>query len=212
MGRPVRRTQLSYLTGGLSWSAEHVLVRTGEGDGHLVDAREHRQHHRPHVRERGAQARRRRAAACRVASPNRSLRRVALTKTLEEVDLSEQSFSEYHLYTLDRPATVRDKEAQQLTMLEPRKVKLAPRYFYRGQEGTAVRAQLELVNDDANGLGVPLPAGRVRVFEAGAQGDLRFWGATILHPERRKLARHRHGVRCRRRARETFNKRISDPA
>ena len=100
-----------------------------------------------------------------------------------------------------------------LTMLEPRKVKLAPRYFYRGQEGTAVRAQLELVNDDANGLGVPLPAGRVCVFEADAQGDLQFTGEpTIAHtPSGEKLtldigtAFDVVGER-----RETDNKRISD--
>jgi hypothetical protein len=121
----------------------------------------------------------------------------------QSADLSEQSFSEYHLYTLDRPATVRDKESQQLSMLEPRKVKLTPRYLYRGQEGTAVHAQLELVNDEANGLGVPLPAGRVRVFEADAQGDLQFTGRADdhAHGERREAdARRRHGVRHRGRA------------
>ncbi|MFI5371548.1 MAG: hypothetical protein ACHQ52_08325, partial [Candidatus Eisenbacteria bacterium] len=45
-----------------------------------------------------------------------------------------------------------------------------------------VLAQVRLVNDESNGLGVPLPAGRVRVFEPDAGGVDAFTGeSTIGH-------------------------------
>jgi hypothetical protein len=129
------------------------------------------------------------------------------------LDLSEQSFSEYHLYTLGRPATLRDRESQSLTMLEPRSVKIEPRYLYRGGDPQRVRAQFVVRNDAASGLGVPLPAGRVRFYEADPAGDLQFTGETsIAHTaEGEKLtldvgqAFDLVGER-----RELYNKRISD--
>jgi len=176
--------ELSYLTGGLGWSAEHMLVRTGEATGTWstnvsIDNTTGRTFDNVALKLVAGEPRR---ATPPMPMPYERGMAMAAKVESQSADLSEQSFSEYHLYTLDRPATVRDKESQQLSMLEPRKVKLTPRYLYRGQEGTVVHAQLELLNDEANGLGVPLPAGRVRVFEADAQGDLQFTGEpTITH-------------------------------
>jgi hypothetical protein len=98
-------------------------------------------------------------------------------------------------------------------MIEPRPVTLKPRYLYRGAEGTTVHAQLELRNDAASGLGVPLPAGRVRIFEADPSGELQFTGETMVghtaEDEKFTLdvgdAFDLVGER-----RETANKRISD--
>jgi hypothetical protein len=64
-------------------------------------------------------------------------------------------------------------------MIEPRQVKLEPRYLYRGG-AAGVATQLVVVNDAASGLGVPLPAGRVRFYEADPAGDLQFTGETSI--------------------------------
>jgi hypothetical protein len=98
----------------------------------------------------------------------------------KEADFSEQSFSEYHLYTLDRPATLRDKESQRLSMLEPRSIATAPRYLYQGGDSRGVRAQIEVVNDSKSGLGRPLPAGRVRIYDTDPHGDLQFIGESRI--------------------------------
>jgi len=95
-------------------------------------------------------------------------------------DLSEQSFSEYHLYSLGRPATLRDRETQSLTMITPHTLKVTPRYLVRGGDPRGVAAVLEVVNSAAAGLGVPLPAGRVRIYEPDADGELRFIGETHI--------------------------------
>ena len=95
-------------------------------------------------------------------------------------DLSEQSFSEYHLYSLGRPATLRDRETQSLTMIAPHTLKVTPRYLVRDGDPRGVAAVLEVVNSAAAGLGVPLPAGRVRIYEPDADGELRFIGETHI--------------------------------
>ena len=65
-------------------------------------------------------------------------------------------------------------------MLDPRAVSFTPRYLYRGGDRRGVRAQLEAENTSAIGLGVPLPAGRVRVYEPDPAGDLQFIGESQI--------------------------------
>ena len=175
------QAELSYLAGGLSWSAEHVCVRRGEAAAtwsagvtvrnetgrdfvdatlKLVAGEPRREHPMP------------------PPMPQARMEMMVTADKGAEDALSEQSFSEYHLYTLDHPATLRDRETQRLTMLEPRSIKVEPRYVVRG--GAGVRTQLEVRNDAASGLGVPLPGGRVRFYEADAAGDLQFTGETAL--------------------------------
>lgn len=206
--------ELSYLTGGLSWSAEHMLVREGESAGvwgsmisientsgqdfevprlGLVAGDPHRDQPMP------------------IPMAGRVMEMSMANQKFAGPDVSEQGFSEYHLYTLDRPALLRDRETQRLMMLEDRAVKLTPRYVVRG--GNTVASELELVNTTANGLGMPLPDGRVRVYEKDARGELRFTGEShIRHtPEGEKLTidvGNAFDLVAERR--EVYNKRISD--
>ena len=172
--------ELSYLTGGLSWSAEHVLVRTGENTATwsaavTVENSTGRDYRDATLKLVAGELRR------DVASPmpRRMEAMMGVAAAEKSADLSESGFAEYHLYTLDRPATLRDRESQSLTMLEPRTVKVTPRYLYRGG-ASGVAAQLLLQNTAASGLGVPLPGGRVRVYEADATGAIQLSGETHL--------------------------------
>ncbi|MEO5618237.1 MAG: DUF4139 domain-containing protein [Candidatus Eisenbacteria bacterium] len=209
--------ELSYLTGGLSWGAEHVLVRRGEGRGtwvsrvtidnttgrDYVDASVKLVAGEPHRAGRGMPRPMEMAAQVRTSAAD----------AVEKADMGEETFAEYHLYTLDRPATLRDRETQSLTMYDSRDIKMKPRYLYRGGDAGGVRTQIELVNDAASGLGMALPGGRVRIFETDASGDVQFTGeSTIGHRaagEKLTLEVGRAfdlvGER-----REVFNRRISD--
>jgi hypothetical protein len=174
--------ELSYLTGGLSWSAEHVLVRRGESGATWSSF----------VTVQNATGRDFVDAVLKLVAgePSRSKgppapmaggRMMAMSMAAEAApDLSEQAFSEYHLYALDRPATLRDRESQSLSMIEPREIKVKPRYLYRGGDPRGVRAQLEVQNAAASGLGVPLPAGRVRIYEADRSGAVQFAGESAI--------------------------------
>lgn len=206
--------ELSYLTGGLSWSAEHTLVREGENGGTwgsmisientsgqdfevarlgLVAGDPHRDQPMPQP------------------MVGRVMEMSMANQKSAAADVTEQGFGEYHLYTLDRPALLRDRETQRLVMLEDRGVKLTPRYVVRG--GNTVASQLEVMNTSAGGLGVPLPEGRVRVYEKDSRGELRFTGESrIRHtPEGEKLTidvGNAFDLVAERS--EVYNKRISD--
>lgn len=167
--------ELSYLTGGLSWSAEHQLVRTGETTGTWstmvqVENTTGRDYVNATVKLVAGEPAREAAAPM----PRAMLMRAA--EAAPAADMNEASFSEYHLYTLREPATLRDRESQALVMVEPRPVTLAPRYAYRNGDPQGVLAQLEIVNSSKAGPGVPLAAGRVRTFQADDAGALQFTG------------------------------------
>jgi hypothetical protein len=182
-GRPgSTEAELTYLTGGLSWTAEHTVVRGGEREAIWSAA----------VAVENATGRDFVGVTLKLVAgePRRELPRPqplrAMAITMQGMaapsapDLSEQEFSEYHLYSLDRPATLRGREQQSFTMIEPRPVKVTPRYVYRGGDARGVMSQLEVVNTKEAGLGVPLPAGRVRFYESDRAGALQFTGETTI--------------------------------
>ncbi len=90
----------------------------------------------------------------------------------------EKSFAEYHLYTLGRPATVKESETKQIELLGATDV--ASRKVYRydaAMDAKKVRVLLGLKNDKASRLGMPLPAGKVRIYKMDeADGTLEFIG------------------------------------
>ncbi|MFZ2507461.1 MAG: hypothetical protein WAW79_03160 [Steroidobacteraceae bacterium] len=108
----------------------------------------------------------------------------------------EKSFFEYHLYTLGRPATIPNNSTKQIELFDAAtRVPARKQLVYYGAEGlgyygglmleremgpssnTKVDVWLTLRNDKASGLGMPLPAGRIRVSQQDkADGSLEFIG------------------------------------
>lgn len=167
---------LEYLTGGLSWSAEHTLVRRGENEAEWssrVVVQNSSGVTWPVTRLQLVAGEPHRAAPSPVP-----LRAMAMAAPMQKME--EQPFSEYHLYTLDRPALLRDRESQSLVMLEPRRIRIATRYLYRGGDPGGVTAQILAPDTRAAGLGVPLPAGRVGVYEPGPAGEELFAGESAI--------------------------------
>lgn len=102
--------------------------------------------------------------------------------------VTEKTFDEYHLYSLARPTTLRDRETKQVEFLRSDKVDAKTIYIYNGsnidrntlrnwdpdsrrndrnfgtQSNKKVAVYREFKNSKENGLGVPLPKGRVRFY------------------------------------------------
>ena len=172
--------ELSYMTGGLSWTAEHSLVRSGEKTATWTS--------RVTVSNSSGASFQVPKLGLVAGDPRRGgmpppmpmMRTMAVEGAANQKDMSEAVFSEYHLYTLDRPTRLVNGETQLFTMHEPRTIQIAPRYLAR--PGGGVASQLEIRNNKTSGLGVPLPGGRVRVYERDASGEERFTGeAGIRH-------------------------------
>src|SRR5262245_36613308 len=101
----------------------------------------------------------------------------------------EESFFEYHLYTLDRPATIKDNQTKQLSLFSASAIPVRkrllvasePNWFRNNTLGTGsqnqkVKVVLEIKNDQASGLGLPLPKGVVRVYKKDKSGAEQFVG------------------------------------
>ena len=100
----------------------------------------------------------------------------------------EESFFEYHLYTLDRRTTIKDNQTKQMTLLDATQIPVkklfifagSPQYYYtqmnQGTNKQKIGVFLELENTKKNNLGIPLPKGTVRVYKEDKDGSLQFVG------------------------------------
>lgn len=100
---------------------------------------------------------------------------------------TQEAFAEFHLYTLPRRTTLKENQSKQVALLAANGVKSAKKYEYRGQLyfysqpvppmiGEHVGVFLEFRNEDENALGIPLPAGVMRVYQEDSEGMLQFAG------------------------------------
>jgi hypothetical protein len=113
--------------------------------------------------------------------------------------VTEKAFDEYHLYTLERPTTLRDREVKQVEFLRATGVHASRIYVYDGvkigqqyrgwnmenirnnaeygtESNPKVWVMLEFKNSKSNGLGMPLPGGRVRFYRRDQDGQMEFTG------------------------------------
>jgi hypothetical protein len=109
--------------------------------------------------------------------------------------MTQESFSEYHLYTLNRRTTIFDKESKQVSLLrassfpvEKRFVVNGQSYYYRSAMNPGAPAKDPVMvyyrfkNEEKTGLGMPLPAGTIRVYQADSHGGTLFIGEdSITH-------------------------------
>ncbi len=104
----------------------------------------------------------------------------------------EEAFFEYHLYTLDGTTTIANRETKQLELLSATDagvtrrliVDAGGRYGWsqrrpgggRGTNEISAAVVVEFENSEANNMGMPLPAGTVRLYKADRDGQLQFLG------------------------------------
>ena len=120
----------------------------------------------------------------------------------------QEAFFEYHLYTFPNPTTIEENETKQLELLSAADVGTRRRlvldgsgqyfpFYRRGRPGTggatnevSAAVVLEVENAEANNMGMPLPAGTVRVYKSDRRGNLQFLGEDrIDHTPRNETVR-----------------------
>jgi hypothetical protein len=176
--------ELQYLTGGLSWSAEHTLVRTGETSAQWsavvrVENTTGRDYREARVKLIAGEVSR--AGAPMPRPEAQMMYKTAMSAMAADgAAPSEQAFSDFHLYTLPGVVTLRDRESQTLMLLEPKTVAVKPLYVYRGGSASGVQWKLEMVNSAKDGTGAPLPAGRMRCYAPDGDKDLQLTGETTV--------------------------------
>ncbi|HHX44803.1 MAG TPA: DUF4139 domain-containing protein [Chloroflexi bacterium] len=112
--------------------------------------------------------------------------------------VEERAFFEYHLYEVQRPVTVQDRQTKQIEFasapeVEAEKVFVyspSPQFFpwygvisdpgYGVQSDTKVQVRVEFVNAEESGLGLPLPRGTVRVYKEDVDGGAELVGEDLI--------------------------------
>jgi hypothetical protein len=89
---------------------------------------------------------------------------------------SEIPISEYHLYTLEKPVTLTNNQAKQISLLSADSVPVQKELIFDSWKGDKVQVVLNMENSEAKGLGKPLPKGVVRVYQPDSEGQLQFIG------------------------------------
>jgi hypothetical protein len=197
--------ELSYLTRGMMWRADYVLTLDGVGKADLkgwvtVDNQSGASFENAKLKLLAGEVN-------RVQAPQAVMRDMAAMagRAESKASFQEESLFEYHLYTLQRPATVRNRETKQLSLLEAFNVPVtkklivdATRMYGRhlpseGAVGTgniSPQVRLEFTNNIASQLGMPLPKGIVRVYQRDASGSVQMLGEdNIEHtPKDEKLS------------------------
>jgi hypothetical protein len=206
--QPKQTVEVSYLAQSMSWKADYVLVVNPNDDqGDLVGWVTLQ--NQSGATYRDAQLKLVAGDVNRVAPEEQySMARAykAVPAPAGAAAFREEGLFEYHLYTLDRPTTVRDKEQKQVTLLEAAGVGVAKKliffgqtYWFRGQYGELAKNQkvgvyLDFKNSEANHLGMPLPKGTVRVYKADKSGAKEFVGEDAIdHTPRDEKVRIKMG-------------------
>ena len=192
-GARKHKVEASYMTGNMSWSADYVLnvakdETSGDLDGWVTL-----------VNHSGAAFKN--AQLQLVAGDvHRDLplngRNFAAMAKLSVADaavpapsFAQESFSEYHLYSLNRRTSIFDQESKQISLLNAshfplRKVYVVngQNYYYRqaAQPGAPVKDPVQVFykfkNEEKSGLGMPLPAGTIRVYQQDSRSGSLFAG------------------------------------
>ena len=205
-----QKARVSYQTGGITWWADYNLVFTEGADANsgFVDVGAWVSLlNQSGARYQDAKLKLIAGDVNRVQEPPQALRAKVYEMEMADAQapppgFEEKSFFEYHLYTLGRPATLPNNSTKQIELFDaasrvPARKKLV---YYGGDFGDvygapmldrelgpssnpAVDVWLTFRNDKDSGMGMPLPAGRIRVSQQDkADGSLEFIGEdTIRH-------------------------------
>jgi len=206
--------ELCYITGGMSWEADYNLIYPEKGEimdliGWVTMKNESGKTFE------NARIKLMAGDVSKIRRDDRALYYMGAAAGVRSggtTPVSEKAFDEYHLYTLNRRTTLRNRQTKQVEFIRAASVKSVRFYVYNGSgidprrswpsertrnrpdygttSETKVRVMREFENSKENGLGIPLPKGRVRFYRRDDDGQLEFTGEnTIDHTPRDEKVR-----------------------
>jgi len=189
-GAAAQKVEASYLANNINWSADYVLTvgrdeKAADLDGWVTLTNS------SGVAYNNAKLQLVAGEIHRTAQP---VPRVAKEAMMAGVaggvnQFQQEGFSEYHLYTLGRRTSIQNNESKQISLLNASGVRVekylsveGQAYYYRNSQGIGnpipqpVKVTYRFKNEEKGGLGMPLPAGTVRVYQADSKGGVQFVG------------------------------------
>jgi hypothetical protein len=190
-GASSQRVEASYLTGNINWSTDYVLTIARDGknadlDGWVTLTNSSGVAYRNAKLQLVAGEIH---AVTPAAAPKALRSAVMATDNTVQQQFEQEAFSEYHLYTLGRRTSIENNESKQISLLTASAVPVektlrveGQAYYYRSSQGIGnpitqpVKVFYRFRNEEKGGLGMPLPAGVVRVYQSDSKGGTQFVG------------------------------------
>ncbi len=187
------RVETSYLAGKLAWNADYVLTvgrddKAADLDGWVTLT------NGSGTSFRNAKLQLVAGELNRVRQEIDEMRMKSVAEpALRAPQMSQEAFSDYHLYTLERKTSINNAETKQVSMLSGSGVPVRKRYVVDGQAfyyrngrhpGAPIKDVVQVFyqfrNEQKSGLGMPMPAGTVRVYQADSRGGVQFVGEDAI--------------------------------
>lgn len=187
--------ELGYLTTGLSWEADYMLEVDDAGERLAITGR-------ATIRNTSGTTFTDASLALMAGDIGRDAPpvpqpRAAMAESRMMLDaapaIEREAIADLHLYTIDEPVTLVDRQTRQIGLFSAANVPLIREYVSVGgppvfrviendRQPEQATVRLRFHNDKETGPGVPLPAGLARVYTRGTDGAVRFLGEqTIPH-------------------------------
>ncbi|HXZ20947.1 MAG TPA: hypothetical protein VEG63_13430 [Candidatus Acidoferrales bacterium] len=198
--------ELSYVTGGMRWEADYNVVAPEVGDvldvvGWVtLDNQSGKSFPNSRIKLMAGDVSKLQGGG---VMDRRAMAGVVLEAEAAGPPVTERKFDEYHLYTLERPTTLLDRETKQVEFIRASGIESHRVYVYDGakldrntagwpmenirnnqsygtQSNPKVWVLQEFKNSAANHLGIPLPKGRVRFYRRDKDGQVEFTGENVI--------------------------------
>jgi len=186
-----QRVEASYLTEGINWHADYVVVlndddtRADISGWVTIDNKSGTTYKNATLKLVAGDVHR---AKKEYELSDVMMKRAVMAEEGAAPGFAEKEFFEYHIYTLQRPSTIKDNQTKQISLVEANDVPVEKElryygaaYYYRGQYGGLISNQkvgvfVEIANKKENNLGMPLPKGKIRAYKNDSDGSLQFIG------------------------------------
>ncbi len=184
-----QKVEASYLTNGINWMADYVVTLNDKDDRAdlsgwvTIDNRSGATYKNARLKLVAGDVNR---VNDKIGYGERML--YAAKSMAREEQFKEDEFFEYHIYTLQRPSTIKNNQTKQISLVTADNIPVrkefiyyGAQYYYRSQHGESISNQkvgvfVEILNKKKNNLGMPLPKGTIRVYKNDKEGSLQFVG------------------------------------
>lgn len=185
--------QVSYLANGINWRADYVIVLNASDDKLGLNGWVTLDNNTG-ATYTNAKLKLVAGEVNRVQQPNlyqaKAMRGMAMEMDMMAAapQFEEKSFFEYHIYDLQRLATIKNNQQKQVSLLEASDVSVRKEYIVEGGQHyywnnymnaelkDPVQVKLRFKNAKDNRLGIPLPQGTMRLYKEDDKGSLQFIG------------------------------------
>lgn len=193
--------EVGYVTGGMTWNADYNIVAPESGSqvdllGWVtVNNQTGKTFEDATIQLMAGDVHRVTPETMRYGAPAAA----RMEYDMQQKTVTEKSFDEYHLYTVERKTTLRDAETKQIEFVRGEDVQAEKIFVYDGasqgpwhkwswggwrndqpgymnNDQAKVWIMREFKNTKENGLGIPLPAGKLRFYTQDTDGTLQFVG------------------------------------